>query len=398
MSNGILIINAGSSSSKFSVYVTDGGLHFITKGQVEGIGVGVQPHFSAVDADGTTIADELWPAFEVGKRHASLLRLLIDWIEDHLGEATLRAVGHRVVHGGSFFREPVVVTDDVLPKLRELTSLAPLHQPHNIGPIETLRELHPDLVQVACFDTAFHSTKRAEAHLFGIPRKYMDQGIRRYGFHGLSYEYIAGKLQEVAPDIARGRVVIAHLGSGASMCAIKDGKAVDSSMGFTAVDGLMMGTRTGTLDPGVLLHMVQAENMTGKDLEQLLYKESGLYGVSGGISNDMRVLLQSDKPEAREAVDLFVYRVVKEVGALACAAGGMDALVFTAGIGEHSPEIRSKVIEQLGWMGLTLDPQANTDNEPRLTTADSTVSAWAVPTNEELMIARHTERLVFNPS
>lgn len=395
MSTGILVINAGSSSSKFSVYVMDGGLHFITKGQVEGIGVGVQPHFSAVNAKGETVADELWPSFEVGKRHSSLLRLLIDWIEDHLGDATLKAVGHRVVHGGSGFDAPVVVTPEIFEDLKGLIPLAPLHQPHNIGPIETLHEMHPELPQVACFDTAFHTTKRREASLLGIPRKYLDAGVRRYGFHGLSYEYIAHKLAEVAPQVAKGRVVVAHLGSGASMCGIKGGKSVDSSMGFTAVDGLMMGTRTGSLDPGVVLHMVQSEGMDGKALEKLLYKDSGLLGVSGGISNDMRVLLGSDDPNAQEAVDLFVYRIVKEIGALACALGGIDALVFTAGIGEHSAEIRKRVIEQASWMGMTLDPVANQGNGPCLTTADSSVSAWVLPTDEELMIARHTQRLVF---
>jgi len=395
MSNGILVINAGSSSSKFSVYVMDGGLHFVTKGQVEGIGVGIQPHFSAVNAAGETIADELWPSFEVGKRHSSLLRLLIDWIEGHLGDATLKAVGHRVVHGGQKFAAPAMVTPEVVSELKGLVALAPLHQPHNIGPIETLHDMHPELPQVACFDTAFHTTKRMEASLLGLPRKYLDAGVRRYGFHGLSYEYIASKLAEVAPQVAKGRVVIAHLGSGASMCGIKDGRSVDSSMGFTAVDGLMMGTRTGALDPGVVLHMVQSEGMDGKALEKLLYKDSGLLGVSGGLSNDMRVLLASDDPNAREAVDLFVYRIVKEIGALACALGGIDALVFTAGIGEHSAEVRKRVIEQVKWLGITLDPVANQNNALCVSTSDSSVSAWAIPTDEELMIARHTQRLVF---
>jgi acetate kinase len=395
MSDAILVINAGSSSSKFSVFGTEGGLHMITKGQVEGIGVGIQPHFSATNEAGETVADELWPSFEVGKRHSSLLRLLIDWIEGHLNGATLRAVGHRVVHGGSSFAAPVVVTPDVIDELNGLIPLAPLHQPHNIGPIATLHDLHPDLQQVACFDTAFHTTKRNEASLLGLPRKYLDAGVRRYGFHGLSYEYIAHALTDIAPDVAKGRVVIAHLGSGASMCAIKDGKSVDSSMGFTAVDGLMMGTRTGSLDPGVVLHMVQAEGMDGKALEKLLYKDSGLLGVSGGISNDMRVLLESDDPNAREAVDLFVYRIAKEIGALAMAIGGIDALVFTAGIGEHSAEIRKRVIEQAAWMGITLSPAANDTHGPCLTTPDSPVSAWAIPTNEELMIARHTQALIF---
>ncbi len=396
MSNAILVINAGSSSAKFSVFGTEGGLHMITKGQVEGIGVGIEPHFSASNAAGESVADAVWPMFEAGKRHSSLLRLLIDWIEGHLEGATLRAVGHRVVHGGSDFAAPVLITPKVLEQLSDLIPLAPLHQPHNLGPIATLAELHPELPQVACFDTAFHTTKRNEASLLGLPRRFLDAGVRRYGFHGLSYEYIAHALNEIAPEIAKGRIVVAHLGSGASMCAIKDGKSVDSSMGFTAVDGLMMGTRTGSLDPGVVLHMVQAEGMDGKALEKLLYKESGLLGVSGGISNDMRVLLDCDDPNAQEAVDLFVYRIVKEIGALAMTIGGIDALVFTAGIGEHSAEIRKRVIEQAAWLGIAISPAANLANGPCLSTPDSAVSAWAIPTNEELMIARHTQAMVFS--
>jgi acetate kinase len=396
MSNAILVINAGSSSSKFSVFGTEGGLHVITKGQVEGIGVGIEPHFSASNAAGESVADAIWPTFEVGKRHSSLLRLLIDWIEGHLQGATLRAVGHRVVHGGSGFTAPVRVTPEVVEQLNTLIPLAPLHQPHNVGPIATLAQLHPDLPQVACFDTAFHATKRNEASLLGLPRRFLDAGIRRYGFHGLSYEYIADALCEIAPEVAKGRVIVAHLGSGASMCALKNGKSVDSSMGFTAVDGLMMGTRTGSLDPGVVLHMVQAEGMDGKAIEKLLYKESGLLGVSGGISSDMRVLLDSDDPNAREAVDLFVYRIAKEIGALTMAIGGIDALVFTAGIGEHSAEIRKRVIEQVAWLGITLSPEANLGNGPCLSTPDSAVSAWSIPTNEELMIARHTQAMIFS--
>lgn len=403
MSDGILVINAGSSSIKFSVYVAgaESGptdrrhLRFITKGQLEGIGVGITPHFIAKDHTGSVIADETWPAIAVG-RQTEVLGRLIDWIEDHLGDATLKAAGHRVVHGGAEFSTPVRITPTIIDKLRGLVPLAPLHQPHNLSPIEALAEAHPELPQVACFDTAFHTTKRPEAELFGLPRRYLDAGVKRYGFHGLSYEYISHKLEEVAPQVAKGRVVVCHLGSGASMCAMKDGRSVDSSMGFTAVDGLMMGTRTGALDPGVVLHFIQHEGMDAKALERLLYKESGLLGVSGGLSNDMRVLLEKDTPEARQAVDLFVYRVVKELGALASTIGGLDALVFTAGIGEHATEIRRRVCEQAAWMGLTLDPAANDVDGPCLTTADSVVSAWVIPTDEELMIARHTQALVLS--
>lgn len=392
MSNGILVINAGSSSIKFSVYVADGKLDFITKGQLEGIGVGIQPHFIAKNDKGETVADETWPAVAIGGQ-SKVFGRLIEWIEDHLGDATLTCAGHRVVHGGAKYSAPALITDAVIEDLKGLIPLAPLHQPHNLTPIEAVHQLHPDLPQVACFDTAFHTTKRHEAELFGLPRKYLDSGIRRYGFHGLSYEYIAHKLKEVAPKLADKRVIVAHLGSGASMCAMKGGKSVDSSMGFTAVDGLMMGTRTGTLDPGVILHLVQTEGMDAKALEKLLYKESGLLGVSGGISNDMRVLLDSDAPNAREAVDLFIYRICKEIGALASTIGGLDALVFTAGIGEHAAEVRRRIVEQSAWLGLVLDPSANGRDGPRITTADSKASAWVIPTDEELMIAYHTRSL-----
>lgn len=401
MSDGILVINAGSSSIKFSVYVAGAEtipgdrrhLRFITKGQLEGIGVGITPHFIAYDHAKAVIADETWPAIAVGQQ-SKVLGRLIDWIEDHLGDATLKAAGHRVVHGGAEFSAPVRVTPRIIDKLRGLVPLAPLHQPHNLSPIEALAEAHPELPQVACFDTAFHTTKRPEAELFGLPRKYLDAGVRRYGFHGLSYEFIAQKMRETAPEVAHGRVIVCHLGSGASMCAMKDGKSVDSSMGFTAVDGLMMGTRTGTLDPGVVLHLIQHEGLDAQALERLLYKESGLLGVSGGLSNDMRVLLDKDDPAAREAVDLFVYRVVKEMGALAATIGGLDALVFTAGIGEHAAEVRRRICEQAAWLGIVLDPKANEADGPCLTTPDSKASAWVIPTDEELMIARHTRALV----
>lgn len=394
MSDGLLVINAGSSSIKFSVYVTDGNdLDLRSTGQLEGLGVGITPHFRAKDAGGTVIADDHWPPVEVG-RQSALLGRLIDWIEDHLGDASIRAAGHRVVHGGSDYSAPVLVTKTVLDDLRSLTSLAPLHQPHNLAPIAALAELHPDLPQVVCFDTAFHAHKRLEAEMFGLPRKYYEAGIKRYGFHGLSYEYILHALSGLDPQAAGGRVIVAHLGSGVSMCAIKDGRSVDTSIGFTAVDGLLMGTRCGSLDAGVVLHLMQQEGLDAKALEKLFYKESGLLGVSGGLSNDMRVLLASDAVEAKQAVDLFVYRVAKEVGALATAIGGVDALVFTAGIGERSPDVRQRVCEQIGWTGARLDIDANTGNHPRVSSPDSAYSIWAIPTNEELMIARHTRKLV----
>lgn len=393
MSNGILVINAGSSSIKFSVYLVEEELRLVTKGQLEGIGVGITPHFKAVDANGATLADAAWEPVAVGGQTKVLGRLM-EWIEDHLGDATLTAAGHRVVHGGGKYGRPVVVGGTVLSDLENYVSLAPLHQPHNLAPIKAIAELHPDLPQVACFDTAFHMTKRHEAEMFALPRKYTEQGIRRYGFHGLSYEYIAHALKTVSPEVANGRVIVAHLGSGASMCAMKGGKSVDSSMGFTAVDGLMMGTRTGSLDPGVVLHLVQHEGLDAKALEKLLYKESGLLGVSGGISNDMRVLLESDKPEAREAVELFVYRICKEIGALASTIGGLDALVFTAGIGEHAAAIRKRVCDGTAWLGVVIDDDANQRHDTRISTLDSKAQALVIPTDEELMIARHTQALV----
>lgn len=393
MSDGILVINAGSSSIKFTVYLQNEKLHLVTKGQLEGLGVGIRPHFEATDTGGAQLADETWDDL-ADEGHPAALSRLIDWIEDHLGDATLKAAGHRVVHGGPNYGAPVRVTEAVVADLKRLIPLAPLHQPHNLAPIETLAELHPNLPQVACFDTAFHRTKPRVAQLFGLPRGYADEGVTRYGFHGLSYEYIAHALPQVAPEVANGRVVVAHLGSGASMCALKGGVSMDTSMGFTALDGLMMGTRTGSLDAGVVLYLLQQKGLDAAAIEKLLYKESGLLGVSGGLSNDMRVLLDSARPEAQEAVDLFVYRAAKEVGALAATIGGLDALVFTAGIGEHAVAVRQAIMDRCAWLGVVADSRANEQGGPCLTTPDSKASAWVIPTDEELMIARHTRDLV----
>ncbi len=392
MRDGILVINAGSSSIKFSLYVSENGdgLHLSSKGQVEGIHVA--PHFEAKDPEGRRIADHKW---EHGDKlsHEVLLEFLIRWVEENLEGATLRAAGHRVVHGGVNYGAPVRVTPEVLDELETLVPLAPLHQPHNLAPIRALAAVHSDLAQVACFDTAFHRTNPRLAQIFALPRHLTAEGVRRYGFHGLSYEYIAHKLAEVAPDIARGRVVVAHLGSGASMCAIQGGKSMASTLGFTALDGLPMGTRSGNLDPGVVLYLMQQKGMTGAEIETLLYKQSGLLGVSG-ISNDMRVLLESSDPHATEAVDLFCYRVSREIGSLAAAMGGLDALVFTAGIGELAAPVRAKVVDLAGWLGMRLDDGANAGHGPRISTPDSAVSAWVIPTNEELMIARHTRAVL----
>lgn len=390
MNKAILVINAGSSSIKFSLYLLQGGaMTLVSKGQVEGINVA--PHFIAKGPAGEVLSECHWD--EPKTDHATLLGHLIGWIEEHLGDAQLVAAGHRVVHGGLGYSAPVAVDGTVMGELAKLIPLAPLHQPHNLSPIEALAKVHPELTQVACFDTAFHRTNDKVVETFALPRWLTEEGVRRYGFHGLSYEYIAQALPEIAPELAKGRVVVAHLGSGASMCAIKDGRSVASTMGFTALDGLPMGTRTGALDAGVVLYLMQQKGMDAKQIETLLYKQSGLIGVSG-ISNDMRVLLETDHPHADEAVDLFVHRILREMGSLAAAMGGIDGLVFTAGIGEHAAAIRDRVCQGAAWLGLTLDPQANAQNGPRISTADSAVSAWVIPTDEEKMIARHVAEVV----
>ncbi|MBI5165700.1 MAG: acetate/propionate family kinase [Magnetospirillum sp.] len=391
MRDGILVINAGSSSIKFSLYLANGGLpQLSSKGQVEGIHVA--PTFVARDPAGVLLEEKRW---DHGERlsHDILFEFLIRWVEGHLDGAMLKAAGHRVVHGGLKYSRPTRIDGAVLDELEQLVPLAPLHQPHNLTPIRALAAVHPTLPQVACFDTAFHRTNPRVSELFALPRQLTAEGVRRYGFHGLSYEYIAGRLKEVAPAVAEGRVVVAHLGSGASMCALKGGHSIASTMGFTALDGLPMGTRTGTLDAGVVLYLMQQKGMDAKAIEDLLYKQSGLLGVSG-ISNDMRVLLASDDPHAREAVDLFVYRIGRELGSLSAAAGGLDALVFTAGIGERAAAIRAMVCHQAAWLGVRLDEAANAADAQVISTADSAVPVLVLPTDEEMMIARHTREVL----
>ncbi len=318
---------------------------------------------------------------------------LASWLRSKWHGARVLGVGHRVVHGGVRYGQPVVMTRQILSDLHELIPLAPLHQPYNLAAIDAVFERLPDVPQVACFDTGFHSGHSSVADLIPLPRSICKSGLQRYGFHGLSYEYIASVLPEVAPGIAKGRVIVAHLGSGASLCALKDGKSVDSTLGFTALDGVCMGTRPGALDPGVVLYLFQNLGLTAKEVETMLYKQSGLLGISG-ISNDMRDLLGRSEPEALLAVDYFVYRAAKEIGALTAVLGGIDALVFTAGIGENSPEIRRRICEASSWLGLDLDTEANASGGPRISTGQSKVSAWVIPTNEELMIARHTWSLL----
>ncbi len=388
----ILTINSGSSSIKFTVFPPGGEFGrktVLCDGQIVGIGDDVR--FVAVDSGGNQIANEALPP---GATHEDALALLLPWLESHFAQYTLAAAGHRVVHGGVAFAAPVVVNPAVIAQLEKLSPLAPLHQPHNLAAIKALAKLHPGLPQVACFDTAFHCTQPPVATTFALPRALTREGVRRYGFHGLSYEYIASVLPAYAgPAASDGKVVVAHLGQGASMCAMKARQSVATTMGFTAVDGLPMGTRCGVLDPGVVLYLLTEKKMDIAAVTDLLYNRSGLLGVSG-ISDDMRTLLASSDPNAAEAIQLFEYRISRELGSLAAALGGLDALVFTGGIGEHAAAIREQVCKDAAWLGLVLNPDANALGGPCITNAESKVSAWVIPTDEDLMIAEHTERLI----
>jgi acetate kinase len=387
MTAHVLVLNAGSSSLKFGLYQRpeQDSLALVAKGQVEGIRT--RPRFRARDAAGGVLADQDLGA-EV-RDGASALDWLAEWLASRFEHESLAAVGHRVVHGGQRYTLPTLVTPEIVQELKELSPLAPLHQPFNLAAIEAVFERMPEIPQVACFDTAFHRGHSAVADLIPLPEDLRAGGLQKYGFHGLSYEYIASVLPDVAPEIAAGRVLVAHLGSGASICAIKDGKSVDSTLGFTALDGLCMGSRPGALDPGVVLYLFQELGLSADEVEDILYRNSGLRGISG-ISNDMRALLGSDDPAARLAIDYFVYRAAKEIGALTAVLGGLDGLVFTAGIGENSAEIRRRICAASEWLGIRLDAEANEAHGPGITTDDAGVSAWVIPTNEELMIARHT--------
>ncbi|SAK49894.1 acetate kinase [Caballeronia fortuita] len=395
MADVILVLNAGSSSIKFRAFDIEGAqLALVSHGQVEGLFTA--PHFVAYNAKGEKTGEKSWG--EGAKlEHSDAIAHLGAFLRGHGAGHRLIGVGHRVVHGGAHFTKPVLTSPEVLDQLDKLTPLAPLHQPHNIKPIRIIAERNPGLPQVACFDTAFHATQAPIAQAFALPESITKNGVRRYGFHGLSYEYIASALPDIAPEAARGRTVVAHLGNGASLCAMRAGKSVASTMGFTAVDGLMMGTRCGNLDPGVLLYMLDELGMNARDIEDVLYRQSGLLGVSG-ISGDMRALLASSEERARFAVDLYVYRIGRELGSMGAALQGLDAIVFTAGIGEHSKEIRQRVCEAAAWWGIELDASANADASAnggaRISTASSKVSAWVIPTNEELMIARHALALI----
>ena len=391
MNDYALVLNAGSSSLKFSVFhhTEDEDWHLESRGQIEGIGT--SPRIVARDSTAGTLVDRRLDGYVHDGSGA--LNALALWLRSMYGRAQVVGVGHRVVHGGAWFTGPVVVSHEIVAELRRLVPLAPLHQPYNVAAIEAVFERMPGVPQVACFDTSFHRGQPAVAELVPLPREIRQGGVQRYGFHGLSYEYIASVLPRVAPEIARGRVVVAHLGNGASLCALKNGKSVDCTFGFTALDGLCMGTRPGSVDPGVILYLFQNLRLSAKEVETILYKKSGLLGISG-ISSDTRELLQSTDSAARLGLDYFVYRVVKEIGAMAAAMGGIDGLVFTAGIGENSAEIRQRICESSAWLGVELDANANRNNGPLISTRSGKVSTWVIPTNEELMIARQTGLLL----
>jgi acetate kinase len=393
VAEALLTLNVGSSSIKFALFRHAEPVPARPElaGQIDGIGA--RPHLKAQDAAGRALDDVDLPIDGDGQ-HRAALAYLVEWLHAHEAGWSIAGVGHRVVHGGQDYAQPILLDEAHIARLKDFIPLAPLHQPHNLAGIEAMRAALPGIPQIACFDTAFHRSQPAIAQIFALPRRLTAQGIRRYGFHGLSYEYIADVLpQHLDADRADGRVIVAHLGNGASMCAMIGRRSQATTMGFTALEGLMMGTRSGSLDPGVLLYLMAYAGMDLAALTRLLYEESGLLGVSG-ISSDMRVLLASDKAEAKEAVDLFCYRIVREIGSLAAAIGGLDALVFTGGIGEHAAPVREQVCRQLGWLGLELDAAANAGGAQRLSTATSRVAALVIPTNEEWMLARHTARLL----
>jgi acetate kinase len=387
MSESILVVNAGSSSIKFQLFSigADDQLQRRLKGQIEGIGV--RPHLTAKGAKGEVLIDKTWAAPEVSDVPAALGKV-VEFLRAEIGTLPI-AVGHRVVHGGPDYSAPILIDEAAVERLDAFSPLAPLHQPNNLGPIRTLLQRQPQLPQIACFDTAFHRGHPEVADRYALPQQFYEEGVRRYGFHGLSYEYIASRLPEVAPDIANGRVVVAHLGSGASMSAIHAGKSVESTMGFTALDGLPMGTRPGQLDAGIVLYLLTEKGMSAKEIERLFYQDSGLKGLSG-ISNDVRDLLASSNPRAKFALDYFVYRISLFAGMLAAAMCGIDGFVFTAGVGENSPIVREAVAKRLGWLGLELDPAANAKGTGRISAPGSRIACYVIPTDEELMIARHT--------
>jgi acetate kinase len=390
MARQVAVMNAGSSSIKFAVFDQDDrdvALRF--RGAVENIGVA--PRLSVESPDGSNPVEREWGAKDLD--HRSATKIILQTCIALLGGEAVEGIGHRVVHGGMQFTAPAQVTKDVLASLKSLCPLAPLHQPHNLAPIEAIMAEAPHIPQVACFDTAFHQSQPHLAQALALPREITDSGVRRYGFHGLSYEYVSGKLSEVAPAFADQRIIIAHLGNGASLCALDHARSVATTMGFTAVEGLMMGTRCGSIDPGVLIYLMDQRKLDARDLEDLIYKKSGLLGVSG-ITSDMRALRASDDPRAREAIDLFIYRIVREIGSLTAALGGLDGLVFTGGIGQRDAKTRRDVVAGCAWLGAALDEQANASGEGRIDDSSSRIPIWVLPTDEERVIARHTAALL----
>lgn len=386
MKRAVLVLNSGSSSIKFALYGEEQSASGpLMSGKIAG--VGRAPTFKAVDADGSLLVQDGLEHIEASTGHGELTLRLLDWLEKNNSGIEVVAAGHRVVHGGRTFTGPVLVTPEIMAQLEELVSLAPLHQPHNLSAIKALAKRSAGLPQIACFDTSFHRTQPRLAELFALPRALAEEGVIRYGFHGLSYDYIASVLDQHLGAKAEGRVIVAHLGNGASMCAMKGRKSVATSMGFTALHGLMMGRRCGTVDVGVVLHLLQNKGMSADEVQHMLYRESGLLGVSG-ISNNMQVLLESDEEDAREAVELYCYRAAGEIGRLAVALGGVDAIVFTAGIGENATEVRRLICEQLSWMGLELDTQSNEQSAARISAPGSNIDVCVIPTNEELVIAK----------
>ena len=388
MAERIAVINAGSSSIKFALFEGEEE-QLLFRGQIENIGVA--PKLKAEDPDGKKVVENEWQAAELD--HGKATRVILETAIGLLGGKHVAGVGHRVVHGGTTFTEPTVVTRNVIASLKELCPLAPLHQPHNLAAIEAIQSAAPHIPQVACFDTAFHQSQPHIAQAFALPRELTEGGIRRYGFHGLSYEFVSSRLRTVAPEHADKKIIIAHLGNGASICAIDKGRSVATTMGFTAVEGLVMGTRCGSIDPGVLIYLMDERGLDARGLESLVYKKSGLLGVSG-ISSDMRTLRQSDDPKAREAIDLFVYRIVREIGSLAAALGGIDGLVFTGGIGQRDILTRREVIAGCTWLGASIDEDANSAGEARIDDDYSKFPIWVLPTDEERVIARHTAALL----
>jgi acetate kinase len=390
MTRHVVTLNAGSSSIKFAFFEANDRLTALATGLAEMVGEGRR--LTMHDGQGTKTHEETWEQGADGADgafHAEALRRILEWRKAAFPDAKVVAAGHRVVHGGIHYAAPVVVSDKVLRDLKALVPLAPLHEPHNIAGIEAAQKAWPHVQQVACFDTAFHRAHPFVNDVFALPRRFYDEGVRRYGFHGISYEYVTGRLKEIAPHHAASRVVMAHLGNGASMCAIRDGQSVASSMGFTALDGLPMGTRCGQLDPGVVLYMMQEKQMDADAISDLLYRESGLKGMSG-ISHDMRELEVSDKPEAQQAIEYFVFRIRRELGGLAAVLKGIDAIVFCGGIGEHAWRVRERVLEGMEWIGVELDRTANRTSAEVISSDRSRVRVFVIPTDEEAMIARHT--------